>query len=235
MSLIQEALKRQNEDSGDPVPGGQPTVPADPDKPHSKLSVRHAPSPESVPVADQAFPPPDGGDGGATAGATRRKWLKLGGIAAGCIVMAAIGGGAWFAISSGTFKDGGTADSAAATTPDPELKAAFEVKGSDPAPEPPAALVSPTITTPVATTEATPTIDVTTAPVSAEETASAWPLLSLSGTGGSGKRAFAIINKNLVRVGDTIDGVKVVRVGLDTVELEFDGGRQTVKVGGSTR
>ena len=60
-----------------------------------------------------------------------------------------------------------------------------------------------------------------------------WPSLSLSGVVGGGHDGAAIINDEVVSVGDSILGVKVVSIVTDGVMLEFRGGKTKLRVGKS--
>lgn len=62
-----------------------------------------------------------------------------------------------------------------------------------------------------------------------------WPVLKLSGVVGKGTRGSAIINGNIVLIGQTIDGVKVVKIIEGGVEVEYQGETKFLRVGGSSR
>ena len=54
------------------------------------------------------------------------------------------------------------------------------------------------------------------------------PSLVLSGVFFSENEGYALINNRILRQGDTIDGARLIKVGLDAVELEFNG--ETFKI-----
>lgn len=62
-----------------------------------------------------------------------------------------------------------------------------------------------------------------------------WPSLILSGVVGRGSNGSAILNSEIIAVGETIEGVKVVSIGRQGVELEYKGETQFLKVGDSTQ
>jgi hypothetical protein len=59
--------------------------------------------------------------------------------------------------------------------------------------------------------------------------------LSLGGIVGKGTSGSASINGEVVAIGESIEGAKLVAVGNQGAYLEFKGKRIFVKVGGSTR
>jgi len=72
--------------------------------------------------------------------------------------------------------------------------------------------------------------DTSTPPVAEPE----WPFLSLSAIVGRSVTGSAIINGTIVSVGESIEGVTLVIIGDQGVELEFEGKRRTLRVGQST-
>jgi outer membrane biosynthesis protein TonB len=63
----------------------------------------------------------------------------------------------------------------------------------------------------------------------------AWPSLALQGVIGKGQNGSAIINDQVLAVNETIEDVRVLAVGRQNVELEYNGERRTLKVGMTTR
>ncbi|MBT7700716.1 MAG: hypothetical protein HN700_10515, partial [Verrucomicrobia bacterium] len=61
-----------------------------------------------------------------------------------------------------------------------------------------------------------------------------WPTVTLQGVIGRGKNGSAILNNKVLAVDETIEGVRVISVGKQGVELEFKGRRRFIKVGIST-
>jgi len=62
-----------------------------------------------------------------------------------------------------------------------------------------------------------------------------WPALTLTGVVGKGSNGSAILNKQIVGIGETIEGVRVIAIRDKGVELEFSGKKQILKIGGSTQ
>lgn len=254
MSLIQEALRRQNEDGEGPP--GQPPGPAQEpagalpasdsaSKAPSKLTLKHASLSEQDEQAAHVehlhdlydTPPPDEGD-------RRTKLIMLiGGGVMAVLLLACVGGGVWYFFvrpkpqtpvadikpvpvapavtatsNAAPAASGAVAETASPVTTNviavlPEKKeAAADISMAPPVPETNAA-------------EALPPVD----------TKPSWPTLTLSGTMGRGAKSTALINKQMVRNGDLVEGVTVISIQQDSVELEFNGERQTIKGGGTTK
>ncbi|MBL7077883.1 MAG: hypothetical protein ISS31_10465 [Kiritimatiellae bacterium] len=62
-----------------------------------------------------------------------------------------------------------------------------------------------------------------------------WPALALQGVIGRGQNGSAIVNDQVLAVNEAIEGVRVLSVARQSVELEYEGERRTLKVGMSTR
>jgi hypothetical protein len=62
-----------------------------------------------------------------------------------------------------------------------------------------------------------------------------WPVLTVSGVMGKGTKGAAKINNIIVEVGQEIDDVRLVAIGVQSVQLEYKGHERTVKVGRSTQ
>ena len=121
----------------------------------------------------------------------------------------------------------------ASTTP--EEPAASTVAPPLPIAKPPHPVA---IAKPVAKPPAPPPV----APVKAEPTQPAvtavepveWPTVTLQGVIGRGKNGSAILNNKVLAVNETIEGIRVISVGKQGVELEYQGKRRFIKVGMST-
>jgi type II secretory pathway component PulC len=68
----------------------------------------------------------------------------------------------------------------------------------------------------------------TTSGVSAKPKEQPKPALVLNGIFSSGEEGYALINNQIVKVGDVVDGAKVARIDLDGVQLEING--STIKL-----
>lgn len=62
-----------------------------------------------------------------------------------------------------------------------------------------------------------------------------WPVLKLSGVVGRDTQGSAIINGNIIPIGQTIEGVKVVKIIGGGVEVEYQGETKILRVGDSSR
>jgi hypothetical protein len=80
---------------------------------------------------------------------------------------------------------------------------------------------------------ASPSTAGTTTP-GATEPAIEWPLLSLSGIVGRGENGAAIISGRVLGVGETIDGVELIRIERQGVTLKYEGRTRFLKVGRQT-
>lgn len=237
MSLIQEALRRQREEStGSPAPSGDskpdtgsapaapvPSVP--PPLPVHRVSPAMASAPEAAPPATGEEP-------------KRRTVLLIVGVVLLILVLAAGGIGLvtfafkqWnaskasqrLAAPSATESNPAATAPLNATTPEaphaPASTPPTAMAGSQPAPEPPLP-VAPTAL-PVAAT----------ATLAPEHALVAWPFLKVGGVVGKGLRGAATINGRIVAVGEEIDGVEVVSIGDYGAKLEFQNEMRFVKVG----
>jgi hypothetical protein len=68
-----------------------------------------------------------------------------------------------------------------------------------------------------------------------EEPQVEWPNLLLGGVVGKGSKGAAMLEGQVIAVGETFNGVKVISIGLQSAELEFRGQTRQVKVGNSTQ
>jgi hypothetical protein len=60
-----------------------------------------------------------------------------------------------------------------------------------------------------------------------------WPLLELNGIVGIGANGSCFINGRIVTVGETVQDVKIVAIRKNGVELEYEGERRFLRVGGA--
>lgn len=261
MSLIQEALKRQQEEMQNSV-GTPPPIqePVQAKGPHQKIVRRNAPAAATPPPAPQSAPPvqmpPPIQEPLAMAAATTqeppaeepppippeaiqpppvtvspKKPLLI--IAASIIIVFGIlGAGGWFAFQWLVEKTEITPSS----TPTVEQPA--------PTPEPVAVPVvampitsdPPSNTTPETHPQvnmplATP--EVVAPPPPPVKQPVVWPVLSCTGVAGRGKKGSAFLNGQIVSVNETIEDVKVISIGERSVTLEYRGERKVLKVDGT--
>ena len=249
MSLIQEALKRQAEDA-EKSGAGKTTAPVQATAPvesaPERVSVRRSagatqtgeppppvePPPAPPPLPEPVAPPP----------AKNRKMAIL---AIAAVVLLIVGGGVWLLFMQ--------PKKAPAPVAPPSAKKAptAQVPSSSPAPSvatsvtPPASTPPPTVTAttiPPETSASTgPKIEPVAAPATPVQIEPVpalpvvWPSLMLSGVIGKGPRGAARINNDIVAVNETIQGVKILSVGNQGVELEYMGEKKLLKVGSSTQ
>ena len=266
MSLIQEALKRkQEEERGDE--GSPPALKtADPDQ---------TPAQDPIPLAS-GIDEESGRDEDASAQRSGgRPWMILLGVVAVLVVLIGGGGGALYYAVKQIHKQIAVNDvamapvpvKAATATPPPSFppspKPATEVRDlPKPAVSVPAAVTAaasippptPPPATPIApvklaanttapTPPVTPPVPVAVKPptppaIPPENPVVAsvsWPPLTLSGIAGSGREASVIINHQVIGCDEVIDGVRVVDITAQGVVLEYQGHRQILRVGNSTK
>ncbi|MBI3987132.1 MAG: hypothetical protein HY343_09440 [Lentisphaerae bacterium] len=224
MSLIQEALKRQQEDDGkggaDAAPASPPVENAAPvETPAPDAVPESAPEPEPIPVADT--------------GEQKKKWIKLG-VAAGLLVLLLV---------VGVVMIGSALSAAARKKADQEARRKAAAEQAQPAAAPQAAPAPAIEPTPVAVPVPPPaaaSADVAVAvavkpdekPV--EPAAGAkkedkkpakvrWPVLRLNATlntsGDSG--GAAMINNKVVGMGEEIDGATLLDIRQDEVKVKL--------------
>ena len=61
-----------------------------------------------------------------------------------------------------------------------------------------------------------------------------WPILGVSGLVGKGEQGSVMFGAEIIGVGESIEGVKVISISKQGAELEYRGQRKFVKVGGTT-
>lgn len=263
MSLIQEALKRQQQESeGEAPPAPRPEPPVSPAVPEY---VPPPPAePEPLPPAPAAAPLNPSIPILATPAAARdRRWPALLAVALVLLLLAA--GGVWM-LSFAVRKWPGPAsrepaqvasqppaDPAAA--PEPVAPLPSEAAPAAPAesmppspadPQPPArvpvvAAVEPEPDPVPAAVTSPPALSPAASPEVPQESESAappekavnWPYLQLQGFI-SGKEGSAILNGQVVNTGQSIQGVKVLSITPEGVRLEYQGQQQLIRQGRST-
>ena len=259
MSLIQEALKRQQEDSdrkGSMTPATSVAPPPiGSEHASDRVSVRRSPGvsqpAEPPPLEESKLPPPLA----VSPPPRKRNWGALLGIAA--LLLFLLGGGIWLALSFMHPNKEPPAPPPPVPRPSPEIThpggtaavLAVVAKLNAAPTTTVSATVSaalPTATVTVAAMTPTPPpaaikTDVTACPppvpivVPPQNLPAVWPSLALSGVMGRGVQGSARINKTIVAVNDSIQGVKVLSVGNQGVELEYKGEKRLLKVGDSTQ
>ncbi len=213
MSLIQEALKRQQQETGEGElkPGAPPLQrpAASPTKPEPPPLKNETPT--ESPAEPEAPAPWDKSKKKETAGAKAGKTVFL------ILLLAAVGGIVWYQLKP-----------PAKITADSRPPADMPTKPSaDPKSDPVA--LSPA----QGTSEPDPIAQpLTPEPLQIEIE---WPSLSLDGIVGSGAQGSCLINNQIVRVGEHVQEVKIVAIRKDGVELEYQGEKRFLRVGASTR
>ena len=265
MSLIQEALKRQQEEenhpAGDATETIQSAVPATAPPPEPTPAASLAPPPvvpPHEPRAPAAAPPPPPAPPAVLASIEptepltvndegKEKKKKRGHPARTLflvlvIVFLVLAGGAWmimFAVQRWMSSEIDETDFAAVTeviaatvaptAPEPVAAPGPEVE--PPTPEIPAKEEKPSMLDAlkqVATPSSRDGRD-----ASPRRSKVKWPDLSLTGVVGKGVSGSAMLNGQLLSVGESTDGVTLIGIGSHGVELSCKGDRKTLKVGGS--
>lgn len=228
MSLIQEALKRQQQEAGEgelkngPPPLQRPAAAPSP-KPEPALKPEPPPlkndTPTVAPAETKAPPPRDKSKKRETAGAKTGKTIVL------ILLLAAVGGLVWYQMKPPARKSthaGPTAETTTQQAADPvpvlALTPITEILDSETSVAKPQA--SDPITEPLTPEELLVEIE--------------WPSLLLNGIVGSGAQGSCLINNQIVRVGEHVQGVKVAAIRKDGVELEYQGEKRYLRVGAST-
>lgn len=246
MSLIEEALRKQQEES---------------DKTKGEGLRLSAPA---VPPAPPPVPPPPEAPAGDSEAAPRRALPMLLAVVGGVVVL--VGLIVWllfFGLNIWTTP-------VAKTEPAPKPAVAKRVEEKATAP---AAVATPPVTSKVQVVQAPPAaVSTSAAPVAAEQpvtattsapvvsavatavvavlpqaavepvkpvekiTVVAWPKLTVTGIIGTaqGTKSAAIINRQVVEAGGTIEGVRVESIDRKGVRLSYEGETKTLPVGGTT-
>ncbi len=227
MSLIQEALQRQQQETGTQGPPNRRATRTQPPRALQKQEQRHTPAPSSGGA-------PSGKSGGSP-GKTIALLVLLAGLAA---VFVLRGEHSFWEEWWSRLRD-----------PGPERAA----NDSDPSPAPPATepdeppVVSrdeqPGLVPPDRAKRAeTDPAMAEDAPARADEARPEetpdqrdWPRMKLNGIVGSGTQGSCLINGRIVNVGDTVQGVTIVAIHGDRVQLEYEGERRLVRQGETIR
>jgi len=256
MSLIQEALRRQQDEmddnAGTPSQGAPKTPPPSPQeapKIARKVSIGSAPAdldtsappPVQQPpeVEDDELPPPPpdeamedtGGAAAAPPSADSKAGMKVAMLIVGALVC--LGLGVWavtFAIKS--FKKPAVTETAGPADPQPIAATPPEnptVPVAEPVQPPDPPVADPVPADPVVVT-APPDPE----PVVVEKEPVIWPALMVSGLVGKGKQGSVMFDAGIIHVGETIEGIRVLGISHSGAELEYMGEKKTVKVGSST-
>jgi hypothetical protein len=260
MSLIQEALRRQQEDmddnSGAPPPTA-PTTPA-PAPTEAPTIARKAPVNMAPPDLDTATPPPvqpppamgadeppppppeasaDGGESPPEPPAEKKAGkpgVKIAVVVAGAVLCLALGIYAvTYAISS--FGTKPPAPDAPDSNPDvaapAEAPDTTEVVAGVPDDLPPEAVPVETVTV-----DPTTPVEVKAPPVPAVPVKRVveWPLLIVNQLVGGKKGGSAMINGEIVGIGGTVEGVTITAINKYGVTLKFEGETKTLKQNEST-
>ena len=247
MSLIQEALKRQHGDSDGDENEEEAQVQADDASSRLKLKPTGTP-PEDIPQVDTEAPPPSVPDAApppapsgalppdlptdipesasepdsAAAPTKNRRALPVLLGAAVCALLI-LGGIGWLISTLLGGGDEGEEPKPTPAKPAPAKPGPAPAKPDKPVPAKPDKPVpaKPAPAKPVAkpTQSAMPML---------------WPILSVKGILSSGPGGGAIINSQIVRVGDSIEGAKVISVVKGNVTLKFEGETKVLRVGDIT-
>lgn len=261
MSLIQEALRRQQEDmdenAGVPAAPGTPAVPA-PDPKSAPKIARKAPVEIAPPDMDTSAPPPvqeppkleeeapppedavadsaESGDGAPppvpnAAAKEGKPGMKLALIALGAILCLAVG--VWVV----TFAIQKFMTPTTTETPADPAPAGGSNTTAPTAPiaipdDPTPAEPTPTEPEPVVATP--PPVATPAEPTPALKEPTIWPILVINGLVGKGAQGAVMINSQIIGVDETIEGVRVVSIDKQGCKLEYEGETKSIKVGGST-
>lgn len=251
MSLIQEALKRQQEEAkkqGTPLESATPPGQEPPVTRGTGLQVAQPVAPPPQPLPGDGAAPAEEQQSDASKGPSKGK--KVLGLALKIVPIALIlvGGIWWITKSMMGSRRPLPQPSSHATTPATQPPTTPATPTPVPTPQTSnttaeTPTVAPTTTEPPQNTEATSSTQAATAGTDVPATEVKppppppvqWPILTVTGVVGSKEKGAAKINNVIVDVGQSIDGVKVVSLGVRSVELEYLGQRRTVRVGGSTQ
>jgi hypothetical protein len=243
MSLIQEALKRQQEEARKAALQAEPpSIQQEPSdsEPSPVRPQGHVPSimsPQPPPVAAEApveAPPSEEETPSVSRFGDKRTITILVGVVAMALILA--GAGIWIlkSMRASSAKPRDAATQAAATSasshpptaanPSQDQNTTNAVESQAPPIE--SQEITPASSAQVGTEKQTEDILQGSA---ADESSVPWPALTVTGVIGRGVKGSAIINGKIVDVGQRIDDVRVVRIGMQTVELEYRGQKRTVR------
>ena len=256
MSLIQEALKRQQEESagGASAAGAPPATPAPlrrprvkppgapaPDAVEAESKPGASPPPPPVPVAPSPPSPADAPSPPAAPPPKRRGGIPgvLVGVAALVLVLLALA--VWMAREAlsrwprkhlaglGARPASNLVTAVAQITASDGTQAVAVVKATQ------SGTSTSAVSSAIAAVVVAPPDEVPSTEVAPQQVrpVTPWPKLTLTAVAGRGQTGSAVINGKPLRVGDTIENVKFVGIGNAGVELEYRGERQTLGVGSS--
>jgi hypothetical protein len=251
MSLIQEALRRQQEDmddhSGATPPPAEPLVPAPSPQEAPTIAKKtpihavppdldtSAPPPVQEPPAmgseeEPPPPPPEAMDDAesdaepAAAPAKEKPGMKVALLAIGAV--ACLGLSVWAV----TFAVKLLMTPSSVVEEQVETPAEPDAEPTDVAEVPVVVGDEPETATPV-----TPEPVVVEAPPPImEKEPVIWPILVLNGLVGKGAQGAIMVNNQIIGVGEAIEDVRVVSISKQGAMLEHQGEKKFVKVGGST-
>lgn len=252
MSLIQEALKRQQEEAKKAgATDGSPVVqqPLGQEPPVARTSGLQMASATPSPSVEQEAPPIATEEAAEPSKFADKRLLGLV-LKIVPLALVLIGGGVWIAKSMLSAKPPQVATSTA-KSPAPS---ASQPTTAQPAVEPPktaptqpgtnsqsAAVLSNSATIKHGDTptnqepeESAPAIVEPVQPP-ASPAPLVWPALTVNAIIGKDKNGAAKINNVLMDVGQEIDGVTLISVGKQSVQLEYRGQQRTIKIGRSTQ
>ena len=257
MSLIQEALRRQQEDmddnSGATPPPAEPLVPAPSPQEAPTIAKKapidiappdldtSAPPPVQEPPAIEAEepppPPPEAMEDAASDNTTPavpakdKPGMKVALLVGGVIICLALG--IWaitFAVKTWMAPSPVVAEEPAdPVQPEPAPTDVVEV--------PAVVAGDPAPVVEVPTIPDTPdpvVVEVPEPPTVIEKEPIIWPLLILNGLVGKGAQGAIMVNNEIIGVDETIEEVRVVSISKQGATLEYQGEKKFVKVGGST-
>jgi hypothetical protein len=263
MSLIQEALKRQQEEqAGAGAVRDETRLPEMPAAPIAKavqaLTEKNHPAAPPPPLPPAAPPPgEDDGSSDEPAAAPQREKARPLTVVLGVVLLLLLllGGGAW-AIVYGIRSLRNTPPVEKPTTNPPPLAGTprstplhdhpTTTSGGNPPPtlpgedraagkDPASTVEQPavTLTQPATTATSAPTIQPPT-PQPLSAPSPQWPYLALTGVVGRNDSGAAMINRQIVDVGSAIEGVTVIGIERNAAWLEYKGDRRLLHVGKST-
>ncbi len=257
MSLIQEALKRQQEDGGEENPESknvppvqEPAEQAPSPEPHEKTmenEIQEAPEPEETPAETETPPPPEQ----KPQKPKKTRTVVLASTIVGLILIAAAGGSYFLFFRTG---DAGTNDQAdtspaeaSATEKEPEAtpspptdvdtKKPGEEKKDDLPPKTETPSGEKTVPAGEKPTKKTPgpSRPVKAPPRTPRPKPVLWPDLTLQGLLSKSGEGAALINGEVISKGEKMQGVELTAVRKNSVMLKYKGETKELKTRESTR
>jgi hypothetical protein len=251
MSLIEEALRRQQEESGDSPDASKQTIGLRKTgaQAASPATAQPASAETAAPALDSRSPVRPQPEGGGRRGLPAILGVLL-------LVLILGGGGAWMLVyalkhwKSQPQESGGAPpapaaeapppvvptpapaapDDSASVRPEPTNAASAAAAASAPEPiAPPTPTQAPAVTAPPPAPEPPPAVAEPPQP----KPALRWPAFSLDGVVGKGQHGAARLDGQIVAVGESVNGIKVVAIGSQGATLEHKGEQRFVKVGQS--